>query len=279
MIDNPLELSYYPGCAAHATAVDQEESTRALCRALDIGLTELEDWSCCGATAAHAIGGSLVETLGGRNLDIAAAQGRDLLIPCAACFGNLRRAADARIGETGFDILSMPALLARPEIRKRLEARRTVSLDGLRVAAYYGCLLVRPQKTTGAQNPENPMAMDDLVSLFGGAPVPWSFKTECCGGAHTLSHPEIVTALSSRIASMAARAGAALVVTACPMCHAGLESAQWEAKKRDRAAKTLPVLFISELAALALGVPRPGRWLKRHLIDPRPLLKAKGLLK
>lgn len=273
-----LALSYYPGCAAHSTAIDQERSTRALCDALDITLSDIEDWSCCGATAAHSIGGHLVEQLGERNIAIAEKSEKDVLVPCAACYGNLRRAAAARPAPPSLDIISMPTLLTRPEIMNRLRQRMAQSLNELPVAAYYGCLLVRP-KTAGDGNPENPMEMDDLVALLGGRPVPWSYKTECCGGAHTLSHPETVTRLTERIVDMARRAGAELVVTACPMCHASLEATQWEARKQNKSLPVLPVLFLSELAALALKVPKPNRWLKRHLIDPRPLLREKGILK
>ncbi len=272
-----VTLSYFPGCSAHATAVDQERSTRALCEALEIRLEELQDWNCCGATAAHTIGGHLVERLGSRNLDIAEKSGRDLLVPCASCFGNLRRAADERKGASPLEILSIPALFCRPEMRERIRDRIVTPLEGLPIAAYYGCLLVRPG-TTGADNPENPMEIDHVISLCGGIPVPWSFKTECCGGAHTVSHPETVTALSDRIVDMARRVGAAMLVTACPMCHSALETGQWEARKRVYGLPLLPVLFVTELVAVALAIPKQGRWLKRHLINPIPFLEKRGLL-
>jgi heterodisulfide reductase subunit B2 len=281
-----MRLSYFPGCSAHGTGIEQDRSTRAVCAALGIELGELDDWNCCGSTAAHAIGGDLADSLGARNLEIAAGMEGDLLVPCAACYANLVTAAERLERSNSYNtrashenlpgILSAPALLAREEVLTRIHKKRRTDLSHLRVAPYYGCLLVRHGGSVQAEkNPENPVLIDRIVEVCGAQVGSWSHKTTCCGGGLSVSSPGLVGDLSLHIVDEALRAGVNAIVTACPMCHLNLESQQWLRQRADHTAERLPVLYVTELVGLALGLPETPSWLKRHLVDPQMVLHGK----
>ena len=288
-----MKFSYFPGCAGHSTARDQDLSTRGVLSALGITLTELEDWNCCGATPGHTIGGALSLALNLRNLSIASDTKCDLLVPCASCFGNLKRAeAAAKRGDVLADfedapspsstisVVSIVDTLSQSEVLAKINLQRCADLSRLNLVAYYGCLLVRPMETTSAQDAENPTGIEAVLTACGASIVDWPHKTDCCGGPHTISHPELVTRLAGRLVDRARRFGANAIVTACPMCHASLDTVQWEARRSgERRSDPLPVFYLSEIVGVALALKTQRSWLKRHLIDPRPFLKEHGALK
>ena len=148
------------------------------------------------------------------------------------------------------------------------------SLSGLRVVCYYGCLLSRPPDVTEAAHPENPMELDALMSALGADVRDWSYKTTCCGAAHSLTRPDIVLGLSSRLISHARQTGADAIVVACPLCHTNLDARQFQMKLDQ----PMPVLYFTQLMALALGLPEKAAALNKNLVDPRPLLQSRGAL-
>jgi heterodisulfide reductase subunit B len=259
-------------------------STRAVCQALDVDLVELPDWSCCGATSAHATNQRLAIALPARNLALAEQAGHDLVVPCAACFNRLKAAEHKLLaGEWNgpFDkfagkiaVHDLLHFLGSAEILDRLSERRRRALSGLKVACYYGCLITRPPKVTGNE-PENPQAMEAVVAALGAEPVRWSFKTECCGGGFAVSRPDIVRRLDTRLYRMAAEAGADCLAVACPLCHANLDMQQ-KAAAEESGGLYLPVFYFTELMGLALGLSA-GPWLADHCVDPARLLAARGL--
>jgi heterodisulfide reductase subunit B len=275
-----LDFSYFPGCVAHSSGTDQHLSTLAVLKTLDISLKELPDWNCCGATPGHTIGGDLSSALCLRNLNIAAKVGNPLVVPCASCFSNLKRTA-IQVGTTDqiVDVISISALLSMPFVIEKIKEKRKIHLEGLRVAPYYGCLLTRPISTTQAEDPENPCQIDEVVDVCGATVVSWPYKTDCCGGPHMLAHPELVNKMSTGLLDMARRWRADVIVTACPMCHTSLDTTMWQAGRSNETHRTIPVLYLTEFLALTLDIEKPERWLKRHLVDPRPLLRAKGAIK
>jgi len=146
-------------------------------------------------------------------------------------------------------------------------------LTGLRAVCYYGCLLTRPPQVTEAPHPENPTDMDRLMAAVGIEVLDWSYKTACCGAAHSLTRPDIVLRLSGNLIEQARAAGAEVVVVACPLCHLNLDARQFQMGL----AEPLPVLYFTQLMALALGLPDKAA-LHKNLVDPRPLLRQKGFL-
>lgn len=289
-----MELLYYPGCSLHSTAREYDESTHAICEMLNIQLEELEDWNCCGATPAHAVNRELALLLPARNLLLAQGQGRDLLVPCAACYARSRAAqvdleqhdeARQKVEETfgqrymgQFQILSMLDLFSHGQVLDQMERNVINPLGGLRVACYYGCLLVRPPRVTGVADYEWPQQMEWVVATLGGEALEWSYKTDCCGGSLVINRPDITIQLIGKIFQAALEAGAECLVTACPLCLSNLDTRQREAAAAANHPYNLPVFYLTELVALALGYPRTYVWWRKHLVDPRPVLRARGLI-
>jgi heterodisulfide reductase subunit B len=145
-------------------------------------------------------------------------------------------------------------------------------LSGLPIVAYYGCLLVRPPRVTGFDDPEDPVEMGRLLDALGAQVRPWGYTTECCGGALSLTQPKVAGRLVNRLAQRAREAGAQAIVTSCPLCQVNLEMRQRGDGGR------MPIFYISELIGLAFGLKESQSWWSRHLVDPRPLLRTAGLI-
>ncbi|MBN2056439.1 CoB--CoM heterodisulfide reductase iron-sulfur subunit B family protein [bacterium] len=286
-----MKVGYFPGCSLTGSAKEFDISLREVLRALGVELQEIDDWSCCGASSAHVVSRVLATALPMRDLVLAEEQGIDrLLVPCAACYnrlicaqhemqhdhelgGEVREALRSDAGGK-VEILNIIELLA--EIgTDALAARSEVKLGSARVACYYGCLLLRPHDITGFDDVEQPESMERLVKAIGAEPIQWGFKTECCGGAHSISHKRIVADLSKRIIDDARSNGANLVVVACPMCHTNLDMRQKEIRKHYPDHEELPVVYITELLGLALGIHRKKLGINLHFVKlPQHIGKA-----
>lgn len=275
-----MNLSYYPGCSLHGSSKEYDVSTKAVCRALGIELTELEDWICCGASSGHSLSETLHTALPAHNLKLAAQTGRDLLVPCAACYNRLKaaqysmdrdegiRAEMAEVvgfdGRGGTAVLNMIEILRDHLGLETLRSMVTRPLRDFKAACYYGCLLVRPKEAMAFDDPEHPRAMDEVVRVLGGEALPWSCKSECCGGSLSLARAEIVQALVDDIVESAEEAGADAIVTLCPLCFENLDMRQ---KNKD-----FPIFYLTELLGLALGLEEAGSWIGKHFHDPAALL-------
>jgi heterodisulfide reductase subunit B len=276
-----LKVSYYPGCALHGTAREYDESTKAMSALLGLELCELPDWNCCGASSAHVTDDSLAHNLVARNLAIAEKEGRDVVVPCAACYSRLKggeREMEAGGKKLPFRILSLLELLVDEDLPDRIRGMIKRPLTGLKMVSYYGCLLVRPPKVTGAKKYENPEEMDRLLSLMGAEMIPWSYKTDCCGGSLVLTRTDIVRRLTRKLFDKALEAGAEAIAVACPLCQSNLDTRQEEISSEAGRKYELPVLYFTELIGLSLGHPDAGKWWKRHFVDPTKLLASKGLI-
>jgi heterodisulfide reductase subunit B2 len=135
-----------------------------------------------------------------------------------------------------------------------IRAKVSRPLAGLRVACYYGCLLSRPPEIVAFDNPDQPTSMDALVAAAGAEPVAWPYKTECCGASLSMTHTGVVSRLSHKLLSMARQAGAECLVVACPLCQVNLDLRQADASKAHGAIPQTPVLYITQLLGLALGL-------------------------
>jgi heterodisulfide reductase subunit B len=279
--DKAVKISYYPGCALHGTALEYDESTRAMTGMLGVELRELPDWNCCGASSAHITDESLALSLVARNLAIAQKQGMDVVIPCAACYSRFKageKEAESEGKKLKFRVLSLLELFVASELRDKIKEMKKRPLTGLKLVSYYGCLLVRPPKVTGAKNFENPQEMDDLLELLGAEVIPWSYKTDCCGGSLVLTRTDIVRRLTQKLYDKALEAGAEAIAVACPLCQSNLDSRQEEISREAGKKYDLPILYFTELVGLSLGHPDAGKWFKKHFVDPTKLLVSKGLI-
>jgi heterodisulfide reductase subunit B len=281
--------SYYPGCSLHSSAKEYDISTRLVCEALGIELRELEDWICCGASSAHTTSDLLGLALPAQNLKIAEKEGLPVVIPCAMCFSRMKYAiAGLKDNTTKNEINKvlqeeMGQPVAVESLLKILDGKTVPipvvkPLAGLKVACYYGCLLVRPLEVANLDNVENPQMMDELMQTLGAESIDWDFKTECCGAGLPLARPDMVLKLSYQILAQAKSLGADCVAVACPMCHSNLDMQQKRMKSEDGERLDLPVLYFTELIGLALGLSAKDLVLKKHFIDPLPMLEEKGLL-
>jgi heterodisulfide reductase subunit B len=283
-----LKVSYYPGCALHGTGKEFDLSVKVVCNTLGIELKEVDDWSCCGASSAHATNFKLSVALPARDLMSAEKDDTaDMMVPCAACFNRLKStqhhlAKDASlkkeveeiIGDTyrgtvtvrnAIDIFYNLAGL--PAIRSKI----TKPLSGLKPVSYYGCLLLRPPDVCTFDDHENPVLLDGIMGALGADVCGWSYKTDCCGGSLTISKKKYVVRLVDKLMTMAREAGANCLVAACPVCMANLDMRASESVR-------LPVFYFTELMALAMGLEGPEKWFKMHHLDPRPLLLGLGLI-
>ncbi len=283
-----MSIGYYPGCSLDGTAREYDESVRAIAPALGIELKEIDDWSCCGSSSAHSTNHLLGVALSARNLALAEQQGHDaVLAPCSECFSRLAEAQheiakDASLAEM------MPGILERPftnsvevtnvvqwlldnidAIRERVSASDgAAAMAEMKVAAYYGCLLVRPEEVAGADDVELPTTMEQVISACGAQPVKWNMAVECCGGSLSLSRTSSVVRLGRRIVDDARKAGADALIVACPMCHSNLDFRQ----VAQDPGVGMPVIYITQLIGLALGIEPEKLGLERHFVDTRPLL-------
>lgn len=283
-----MEIAYYPGCTSEGTGKEYAQSAVSVCTALGIDLTEVEDWNCCGGMSAYKVDSILGLALPARNLARAQKAGMDVLVACAACYNRLRWAEytlrrgrkkagmiEELVGFT-FDkkitVVSLLEVLSRRVDQHELETRVKRPLTGLRVACYYGCLLVRPPRVTRFDDPENPMILDNLMTRLGAEVRPWSYKTECCGAVHSVTNPRLAEALVTRLLQMAREAGAEALVTACPLCQTNLEMG------RPGRAGGPPCFYFTELMGLAFELPDTLSWLGKHWIEPVSLLRRLSLV-
>jgi heterodisulfide reductase subunit B2 len=284
-------VAYYPGCSLHSTSREFNVSSQAVCQALDINLIEPENWVCCGSSAAHRSDPVAATQLPMENLALIEQSGfEEVTMPCAACFNRhkaalyeirhhaeQKAAVDLAVGYDYKDSVRVSTLSqailehAGPE---KVAAKTEKPLSGLRVVCYYGCLLTRPPEVTEAEHHENPMDLDALMAALGAEVVDWSYKTVCCGAAHSLTRPDIVLNLSGNLIKHAREAGADVIAVACPLCHTNLDARQFQMKLEE----PLPVMFFTQLMAVALGLPEKSAALNKNLVDPRPLLRSKGIL-
>ncbi len=283
-----IKYGYYPGCSLESTAKEYDLSMHVTAKLLDVELAELHDWNCCGASSGHCTNYELSLALPARNLAIAEKAGLNVAVACAACYLRFKQTnhdlkKNEALRKKVEELIEMP-YKGNVEVKHLLEVfAREVGLDevkkrtkkplkGLKLAAYYGCYLVRPPDVTQFDDPEQPMLMDNLLAAIGADPVDYTHKVECCGGSLLLGRIDIVQKLVNDICEAALDAGAQAIVTACPLCMANLDTRQPKTK--------VPIIHFSELTGLALGAePKQYNiWLKKHINSPIPILKAKGLI-
>jgi heterodisulfide reductase subunit B len=289
-----MRIPYYPGCTVKTTAKNLEESALASAAALGIELEELERWNCCGVVASLA-GDNLMEQLAPiRNLIRVQEQGADRVVTmCSLCYGTLK-AANALFRrdeekrekinqfmyeepdyEGGVEVLHLLEVL-RDEIGfDTIAARVGEGLAGLRIAPYYGCLLLRPREL-GLDDPEDPHILEDLMESVGADVIVDPYRTECCGSYQTVGNIDLVAERTRRIVGSAVRRGADIIVTSCPVCHFNLDRRQRDVLRIDREFSGLPVLYFTQVLAFALDLPESVMHFDLHEIDPRPVLESKA---
>jgi len=266
-------FAYYPGCTMKTTGKAFEQSAFAVAKVLDINMREIERWNCCGTVFSLTTDDTMHHMATIRNLVRVEAMGEsEVLTLCSMCYNTLKRANEfissdpVRLSELN-DFMYKEDLKYSGHVQVRhllevlrddvgwdaLKAKVTNPLEGVKVASYYGCALVRPEGA-GVDSLEDPTVMEDLVSSLGAEPVEWQSRLECCGSYHTIGHKELVFERTERIVSEALKAGADVIILSCPLCEFNVGSRQPEVAERVYGFKQIPVLYFTQLMGLALGI-------------------------
>jgi heterodisulfide reductase subunit B2 len=285
-----MRYAYYPGCSSESTARDLHTSSLAVAKALGIELVEIDGWSCCGSTPAHQTDRVLAASLAAVNLYLAHEMKLDVVVNCAECFSRLKMAnheilgnpkmrekIGAAIGKDYDGSVNIrhfiDVLLADVGI-ERVQENLIHSLNRLKVACYYGCLLVRPPKVTHFDDSENPMHMDRLIDAIGGESIDWPHKVECCGAGLALTRTDVVVDLTDSIIGMAKAAGADCIAVACPMCQINLDMRQSDIQKKSGRQYDMPIVYITQLIGLCLGISQTELGLEKLMVSPSKVIDS-----
>lgn len=289
-----MEIPYYPGCTLNTKAKGFDNSARASARELGLELVELEEWNCCGATFPLLVD-NMLDLAGPAQVLISARQaGQRLAVACSTCYNVLKRTnrviredEDSREklnffleADYGGDLEVLDLLqILRDEIGfDNVKEAVKKPLSGLKVAAYYGCMVLRPPAEVAYDDPENPHALDDLITALGAEAVDYSHQGECCGAYLAVKSAEVTAEMSFTILASAQRSGAELVVANCPLCQFNLDRMQKTMGSRHTGFQPIPVLYFTQLLGIALGLDSEGFELDRHYVGPRSLLEGANLI-
>lgn len=278
-------LLYYPGCTLETKASDYEDSAMKVMEALGKPLVEMDDWYCCGAVQSLTSDDLMHQLAPIRTMCCAQEQGEgEIVTLCDMCYNVLRQAND-RVKENEDDLETMndfldedPDYEAGVEVYHLLDILRDMKdeikekvekpLDGLTIAPYYGCMLLRPDNVA-IDDTEDPQVMEDLLDLLGAEVLENPKRTECCGSYHTVNRSDIVEKRVKDIVGRAVNDGADVIALSCPLCQFNLDFHQRNTEFE------VPVLYITELMAMAFGLEAG---LEKHKIDPKSVLKDKEIL-
>ena len=281
-----MKLGFYPGCSLNGTAREYNESVKALAPVFGIELVDIDDWNCCGASAAHAVNRDLSLALPARTLALAEKQGFDeLVVPCAACFNRLavaqyelnkddllKKSVEKSIDMTfnnDIKILNVVQFIDK-YIKDKILEKISHKFEH-QVACYYGCLLVRPHKIIEFDRVEDPTSLDELMQLIGATTIDWGFKTECCGASLSVARTDLVAKLSCNIVKDAADRGAEAIIVACPMCHSNLDMRRPQIDEYVGENISTPVIYITQAIGLAVGIAPEKLGLQRHFVKVNTL--------
>jgi len=280
------KYAYYPGCPSGTTAMEQDMSMKAVFEKLGIELEEVEDWNCCGA--AEVEDPELVYALNARNLAIAEKQGLNIVTPCSICYYNLARSNKALKGneELRARVRSIDDSLAYNggvEVKHVLDVLvNDIGIEALKqklekkveakVAPYYGCYIGRPPETA-FDDPDAPVLMDRLVELVGAEVVPYNYtKTKCCGGPLMMTRQDIAFEMARKVLEGAKNAGADCIALACPLCGMMLDAKQPDIEEAFGIEIGMPVLYITQLLGLALGIDSGKLGLNKNIVDTKDII-------
>ncbi|MEJ5251857.1 MAG: CoB--CoM heterodisulfide reductase iron-sulfur subunit B family protein [Chthonomonadetes bacterium] len=262
---------YYPGCSLKGTGIAYEESLLTTFRLLEIPVSELPDWNCCGATTYMSVSETSATLMAARNLALARQTGsRDLLAPCNACYLTLRKSQELvqkhpQIAQAVEQYLEQAGLPRLDSVRvrhplevlyndvgvQRLRELTTRRLQGVRVACYYGCQAVRPYGEV--DDPHQPTRMEEILQAVGVDVVDYTLRTKCCGGPLTGTIHDVGVRLNYILLKEAMRQGAQAIVTICPLCQFNLDAYQAEIRKQSGESIDMPILYLTQVVGWALG--------------------------
>lgn len=280
-----LKFALYPGCAAKGATPELYQSTMAIVGRLGIEVVELAASSCCGAGVVTEAEPDVALALSARNFAQAERLGLDVMTICGTCQGVMGAANKRLKSEPGLldrinRVLAPDGIAYRGTIQvkhllwivvreiglRRLGEQVVKSLQGLRIAPFYGCYILRPSWDLGFDDPENPSSLEQVIRALGGEAVAYAGRTKCCGFPIILEKEAVAMAMSGANMKEAKDQGADCMVTPCPLCHMSLDIYQDRAGLAVNTQLNLPILHLPQLLGLAMGIPAKELGLARHLI-------------
>ncbi|OPY78882.1 MAG: succinate dehydrogenase/fumarate reductase iron-sulfur subunit [Syntrophorhabdus sp. PtaU1.Bin058] len=286
------EYAYFSGCSLEGTAKEYDTSFRLVMKTLGVTLTEPEDWSCCGSTPAHTVDHVFAAALAARNLAIVEKMNiGTLTTPCPSCLMAFKKAHLGMTEDEAFkdqvnELLDEPyegGVISKSSLQiiyedvglEKIAEKVTHALPDLKVAAYYGCIMNRPPDVAQFDDPENPVAMDRVISALGVEVRDYAFKTECCGAAFGVPKRAMVNELTYKVLSMAVDAGANCIAVACPLCQQNLDLRQEQVNRAMGASFNIPVLYFTQIMGLAYGYSPKELDMDKLVVSAGPLIKTR----
>lgn len=292
-----MDISYFPGCTLKTYGKNFETTALAVLEKFNINVIELSDWFCCGAVFSLASDNLMYQLAPIRTLIKAKETGnKRLLTLCSMCYNTLRRASllvredeekrkkinDFMYKEktefNGDEVEVVHLLKILEEIGvDEIKKKAVKQIDNLKIAPYYGCMLLRPREIA-IDSSEEPTIMEKIFESIGCESVYFPFKTECCASYQIVNQRDVVKNRTRKIVNSALKNGAELILLSCPLCGFNLDAVQGDIKNEDKEFETIPVLYFTQLLALIFGIDSNINDFSLHYIDPRPILERKGLL-
>lgn len=267
-----MKYAYYPGCSLEKTQRGYDESVREVFLALGQQLVEIDDWNCCGATIYMSVKETVSLAVSSRNLALAEKMGLDIIAPCSSCFTVLAKTnrilnqipgmhkdvnealAEGGLSYNGKTKVRHPVDILMNDVGiETILQHSKKSLNGLKVAPYYGCQIVRPEK--GFDDRENPILLDRMFNKCGADVVYFPMKVRCCGGMLMTTFEDTALKLNMELLQSAHENGADVIVTTCPLCHFNLEAYQDKINEKYQTKFNIPILYFTQLLGIVLGLP------------------------
>jgi heterodisulfide reductase subunit B len=292
-----MKISYFPGCTLKTMAKNFEDSAIASLSFLGLEMVELSRWNCCGTVYSLTSDDLIHQVAPIRNL-IRVKEARDTRVValCSMCYHTLKR-ANKLVKEDQEKLDKLNNLMYREDVKyngevevlhlleilknevgfDQVSKKVKMPLKGLKVAPYYGCLLLRPAEV-GLDDPESPTILKDLLESVGAEAIDYPYETECCGSYHTVVNVNLVVERVHDILSSAISQKAEAIALSCPLCGFNLDHRQKEIKEKFPDFKSIPVFYFTQLLALSLGLDEKVCRFELNFIDPRPLLKSKHFI-
>lgn len=292
-----MKISYFPGCTLKTTAKNFEESALVSLSSLGIDMVEIPRWNCCGTVYSLTCDDLIHQVAPIRNL-IRVKEQKDTKVVtlCSMCYNTLKRANKLvkedkdkldklnnfmyreNIKYNGeVDVLHVLEILKKEVGFSEIAKKVKIPLKGLKIAPYYGCLLLRPPEV-GLDDPEHPTILKDLFQSLGAKVIDYPYETECCGSYHTVVNVDLVVERVHNILISAITQGAEAIVLSCPLCCFNLDNRQREVKEKFPGFEGIPVFYFTQLLALSLGFDEKVCRFELNFVDPSPLLKSKHLI-
>lgn len=299
MMEQTQEIAYYPGCTMKSktsNGIGFELSALASAKALGLSIKQMEKWYCCGTVYSMISDDIMKHISSARNLiKVQESGSKEVMTLCSMCYQTMEMANQILINNPDkrktIDIFmdEEPEYLGEVQVHHFLEVlfdkvgiqkiKQNVKrpLKGLKTAPYYGCAVTRP-KSAGFDSFDDPHVLHDILRALGAEVVENPFQEECCGSYHTVSRKDIVSRRTYDITMASIEEHVDMMVLTCPLCQYNLDAGQKLCFDVSKGHKTIPVVYFTQLLAIALGLDPEVCQFENHYVNPMEILVAKNIV-